>query len=362
VLASITLGFDAQANLFGTDFRLETLAIALVLFAALALAGLLAGRPGAGLFERRSETGGAIPGLRRDDLLLIAFGVVPGAVAGGRLDYVLVHLDYYRTHTDAILDVSQGGLNLTLAVVLGAISGLLVAKLMNAPLRRWLAVLAVPAMFALGFGKLATVLGGAGQGSYSDSAWATSYTGRGPWESLNPTYPAIPSQALEGLLVLTAMLAVVVVPSLLRFRLRRWRRFVRPGLAPRHPWSLVTGWRRFLTAIGLWAAMRLAAAFTWRDASVAGPLNAEQVMLAGVVAIAALGPAAFAATVWSVRGLSRGVASGVRALQARRAARRGDMDVAKLQIVADAKGRAPTPTSEAAPPIVHEIKPPIEDA
>jgi hypothetical protein len=362
VLASITLAFDAQANLLGTDFRLETLALALVIFAALAMAGLSAGRGGAGLFDRRSETGTAIAGLRRDDLLLIAFGVVPGAVAGGRLDYVLVHLDYYRTHTDAILDVNQGGLNLTLAVVVGAISGLLVARLMNAPVSRWLAVLAVPTMLALGLGKLATVLGGAGQGNYSDASWATSYAGRGPWASLNPGYAAIPSQALEGLLVLGAMLVVVVVPPLLRLRLRRWRSFVRPGLAPRRPWSLLTGWRRFLTAVGLWAAMRFAAAFTWRDAAVAGSLNAEQLILVAVVAVAAFGPTALAVAGWLVRRIAHAAASGGRALRARWAARRGDVETAKLQVVSDAQGRAPQPTSERAPAIAHEIKPPIEDA
>lgn len=306
VLASIRLDFNPQATLFGASLRLETLAIAAVVFVALLFAGIWAGRTGAGLFERHPE-GKQPPKLRRDDLILIAFGVVPGAVVGGRLDTVLVHLDYYQSNTNAILDVNVGGLGLGLAVVLGALTGAAVARLMNAPIGRWFAVLAMPTMFVLGAGKLATVLGGAGQGAYSDASWATSYAGSGPWESLNPTYPSVPSQAIEGGLVLAAMLVIWVVPPLLRLRLRRWRLFVRPGYAARYPWSWLTGGRRFLTAMGLWAAMRFIAAFGWRDAKVAGQLNAEQLVMIGVMALAVFGPAAASASVWTGKALGRGI-------------------------------------------------------
>ncbi len=42
---------------------------------------------------------------------------------------------------------------------------------------------------------------------------------------------------------------------------------------------MLTGYRRFLTALCLWSVARFAAAFTWRDAQVAGPFRAEQVVL-----------------------------------------------------------------------------------
>jgi hypothetical protein len=376
VLASIALDFDAQATLFGADYRLETLALAGVLFAALVFAGLSAGRPAAGLFDRRLDDGSEPPKLRRDDLILIAFGIVPGAVVGGRIDYVLVHLDFYRAHSDSILDVNQGGLNLTLAVVLGTICGIAVARLMNAPVGRWLSVTATPAMLALGLGKLAMVLGGAGQGTYSDAWWATSYAGRGPWESLNPTYPSLPSQAFEGLLVLAALAVVLALPPLLRLRLRRWRRFVRPGIAPRHRWRLLTGGRRFLTMIGIWATMRFAAASTWRDAHVAGSLNAEQLLLLAVIACALFGPTAVSALGWLVRHLATATAAGSRALTARWAARRNrvapaesdaaeapaDSDVAKPPTVSDAGGGLPGPSGNDGAAFVHEVKLPVEDA
>jgi Na+-transporting methylmalonyl-CoA/oxaloacetate decarboxylase gamma subunit len=321
VLASISLDFSPTTTLFGSNLRLETLALAGVIFLTLVLTGLSSGRVGAGLFERipRDSTLAA-PRLRRDDLILIAFGVVPGAVAGGRAGYLLVHLDYYRLHTDAILDTSQGGLNLTLAVLGGAITGLAVARLMNAPLGRWLAVSAVPVMLGLGLGKLAMVLGGAGQGAYSDAWWATGYVGPGPWESLNASHPSLPSQALEGGLVLAAMVVLLAVPLLLRLRLRRWHALVRPGLAPRHPWRWLTGGRRFLSMLALWAAMRFVAAFTWRDAQVLGRLNAEQLVLAGVVALAVLGPGVVFVLLWILRTVGHSLGRGWKRFRANRAA------------------------------------------
>ena len=44
-------------------------------------------------------------------------------------------------------------------------------------------------------------------------------------------------------------------------------------------WSLSDGWRRFVTALSLWAVARLLAAYTWRDAKVSGQFGAEQLVL-----------------------------------------------------------------------------------
>ncbi len=367
VPASIGLDFDPTMSLFGAGFRLETLALAGVIFLVLVIIGLSSGRAGAGLFDRHPDPPAPAPArLRRDDLILIAFGVVPGAVVGGRLGYVLVHLDYYQTHNSAILDVNQGSLDLTLAVVLGTLTGAAVARLMAAPLGRWLAVSAIPVMFGLGLGKLAMVLGAAGQGSYSDAWWATSYAGPGPWESVNPSYPALPSQGLEGVLVLAAMAAVLVLPPILRLRLRRWHAIVRPGLAPRHPWRWLTGGRRFLTMLGLWAAMRFVAAFTWRDAHVLGPLGAEQLMLLGLVVIALFGPAVLAVTAWTLRHLAHASSAAWKRYRARRASRslrpgRADLAENASKTQAAAVARAAAVGGLGAGALPDDIKLPVED-
>ena len=288
MLATIRLDFDPSSSVFGLSIRLETLALAGVVLLVLILAAIGSGRIGAGAIAADDEARRAIPRLRRDDLILIAFGAVPGAVVGGRLDYLLLHLDYYQANNAAITDPARGGYGLTLAVVLGTFTAIAVARLLAAPVGRWLGVAATPVLLGLGLSKLAMALGGAGQGDYSTASWATAYVHSGDWGSINPSFPATPSQLLEGGLVLAAVVLLVIPPALLRFRLRRWGPLARPGVAPRHDWRYLSGWRRYLAAVGLWAAARFAVSFTWRDAHVLGQLNVEQIILLVLVAMTIL--------------------------------------------------------------------------
>jgi len=287
VPAAVRLDFDPTATVLGTAVRLDLLALAGVVFVVLIMTALHAGRSGAAASVDGAE---ASPRLRRDDLILIAFGAVPGAVIGGRLGYGLIHLDYYRTDPSALFDPGRGGMELTLAVLLGSLTAISVARLLAAPIGRWLSVAAVPLLVGLGLGKLTMVLGGAGQGFYSDASYATLSVRPGPWGSANADLAAVPSQALEGTLVLAVLVAVLVVPFLLRLRLTRWRVIARPVLAPRRDWAMLTGGRRFLTVLGLWAAARFVAVFTWRDGHVLGPLAAEQMILIAVLVLAFGGP------------------------------------------------------------------------
>jgi prolipoprotein diacylglyceryltransferase len=341
VFAVIRLDFDPSTSVFGLSVRLETLVLVGVIFLVLLLAALIAGRSNAAVAPVEGADDAAGSRLRRDDLILIAFGAVPGAVVGGRLGYVLLHLDYYSANQRAITDPGQGGLGLTLAVVLGTLTAVAVARLLAAPVGRWLSVASIPVLLGLGLGKLAMVLGGAGQGGYSDASWATAYVQPGPWESLNPSYPAVPSQVIEGALVLTVAVVVLAVPFLLRLRIRRWRRLGRPGLAPRRDWAVLTGGRRYLTVLGLWAIVRFAAAFTWRDARVLGPFGAEQLVLVPVAVVALCGPLAVAA----IRGARRALV-GRRAV--RRAARGEKAAEARGEKAAEARGEkaAETPAAE----------------
>jgi prolipoprotein diacylglyceryltransferase len=290
VPAAIRLDFDPSTTVFGLSMRLETLALAGVIFFVLVLAALSAGRSRGAPAGPEGAVDAAGPRLRRDDLVLIAFGAVPGAVVGGRLGYGLLHFDYYSANPGAITDPGQGSLGLTLGVVLGTLTAVAVARLLAAPVGRWLSVASVPVLLGLGLGKLTMILGGTGQGSYSDASWATSYVQTGPWGSINPSFPALPSQAVEGVLILALAVLVLAAPSLLRLRVRRWRSFARPALAPRRDWALLAGGRRYLTVLGLWAIVRFVAAFTWRDAHVLGPFVADQAVLALVAMVALYGP------------------------------------------------------------------------
>src|SRR5258708_24063116 len=112
------------------------------------------------------------------------------------------------------------------------------------------------------------VLGGTGQGLPTDKDPATAYLGPGPWGSLGPAMPSIPSQALKGLATLIVVVAIVLLAS----RIRPLRR---------------PDGRLFLLALASWAIGRAIVSSTWRDPVVLGPLRAEQAIDA-VVAIGSI--------------------------------------------------------------------------
>lgn len=237
-IAVVMFQFDPYAHLFGDlTVRWATIALAGVIVGALFLAGLLT----------RSS------GLRADDVAFVAVGIVPGAVIGGRLGYLFLHEAYFGSTPGLLLDPSIGGMELGLAVVGGFLTGSYVANLLGASVGRWLHLAALPVLLALGAGKLTTVLTGSGQGHPSDAPWATAYLGRGPWGSLAPALPSVPSQALEGLVTLAIVVVLIVALTLGAFRRRDGR--------------------LFFLAIGLWAAARALVSTTWRDPVAAGGLN-----------------------------------------------------------------------------------------
>jgi phosphatidylglycerol:prolipoprotein diacylglycerol transferase len=240
--AVLAFDFDPLVHVGNGAVRWETLGIAGAVFVAIALAGFSARRRG----------------LRVDDLLFVVLGIVPGAVVGGRIGYVLLHPAFFEAVPSRILDPGVGSLELTLAVAGGSLTGVLVALLLDGRPGPWLHVAAMPVLVVLGLGKLATVLGGTGQGLATTGEPATAYLGAGPWGSLGPAIPSIPSQALEAIatgLVLILVVAVSLIPILRR-----------------------PDGRLFLVALACWTAARGLVAATWRDPVVAGPLRSEQLL------------------------------------------------------------------------------------
>jgi prolipoprotein diacylglyceryltransferase len=282
--AVIELTFDPIVTVGDLDVRLETLGVALAIFLALVLAALVARwtpvdttRPP----DARDEDAGESNHLRADDLLYIAVAAVPGAVIGARIGYALVHKDFYQSNAAALLDIGQGGLQLSLGVVGGILTASIVARLLGAPVGRWMHALAIPLLLALVVGKGAMILGGSGQGQLADVSWATAYLGPGPWGSLAPQLPANPSQAYEALATGAVMLVVVLLLALGAFRGRN-------GGA-------------FFLGLGLWAIARGLVAVTWRDEQVIGPLSMDQV-ISIVIASVSLALVAFIGGVSTIRG------------------------------------------------------------
>jgi phosphatidylglycerol:prolipoprotein diacylglycerol transferase len=282
VLAAIIFDFDPYLHIGERAIRWETLAIASAVLTGIVVAALLAGRtPGRaqwiGEEELPEEEREGPWHLRRDDLLFILLGAVPGAVILGRVGYGLLHLDYYGAGWRMLLDPGQGSMELTLAVVGGTLTGLYVAALLDVPIGRWMQVAIVPLLLVLGLGKAAQALGGSGQGTAVDVAWATAFLPPGPWGSPGAEIPAHPSQLYEA-----AMVAVVLLVVVLLGRFTPLRR---------------ADGRLYLVGIGLWALGRGFVASTWRDPDAVGPLSAEQVIDLAVGATT-LGIAVAATLVW----------------------------------------------------------------
>ena len=263
-LGVIQLAFDPVLQLGDTaSVRYETIGLAVVLFLALLSAAWIGSRtPSVGPYV-------PAPGLRVDDLVFAVVGAVPGAIVGGRLGTVLDHFEFYRANPAAILDPNQGGLTLTLAVPFGLFTGAVIARLLGAPVARWLHATALPLLFLLAAGKLVGVLGATGQGSPSDLAWATAYTGPGPWGSLAPELPSHPAQVYEAVFV-TIAIGLLLLASRLEVVARR------DGAA-------------MFIALGLWAIARVVVGFTWRDPAILGPFGTEQLLAFVVLAFAILG-------------------------------------------------------------------------
>ena len=116
MLGVIVFDFDPLLHFDGSEIRLETVALAIVMVSALVMAGLIARVTPAArgqASDPRVERGS----LRPDDLLFIAMGALPGAVIGGRIGYVLLHLDYYAAHQGEIVDhVTAGGDAMAVAI------------------------------------------------------------------------------------------------------------------------------------------------------------------------------------------------------------------------------------------------------
>ena len=247
----LAFDFDPLLRLGDGAVRWETIGVAVAIFAGLAVAGVAV---------RAAD-------LRADDLLFVVLGIVPGAVVGGRIGYVLLHPAFFAAEPGRILDPGVGSLELTLAVVGGALTGSLVAILLDGRPGPWSRAAIAPMLLALAMGKLGMVLGGSGQGQPTIAEPATAYVGPGPWGSLGPDVPSIPSQAIEAAATLGVLGLVLVVGALGRGRLANGR--------------------LFLLGLAAWCVARGGVAATWRDPLVAGPLNAEQVICA-VVAVGSI--------------------------------------------------------------------------
>jgi phosphatidylglycerol:prolipoprotein diacylglycerol transferase len=263
--------------------------------------------------SRTGDSFGALRPLRRDDLVYIVVGILPGAAIGGRLLHGLAYLDTYAADPAALFDPARGTLSMLGAVLGGSLSGILVARVLGTPWRRWLDVAAPILLLTIAGGKIAQFLGGGGQGIPWDGPWAVAFLGDGPWSSVWPFVPAHPAQLYEALWALAGLLPLSWVNAFegairlpVGFRQEEgWLR-VRQDRGEDVTFGRLRFGLLYLFALGWWLVGRFVIAFTWRDDLSVGPLRAEQAMaLAALLAVAVLMVAATRMTPERTAGVSR---------------------------------------------------------
>ena len=285
-IALIELSFDPLLHIAGMTIRWQTIGVTIGLLIALALAALMAPNVGAQrpFFRRREpdltplfpqapkvEHARRVRPLRLDDMLLIIAGIVPGAVVVGRIFHGLDYWSYYASEPSKLFDPSVGSLSLLGAVIGGLMTASYVARMIDAPVRRWADAAAVPMLLAIGLGKLAQLLGGSGQGLPFDGSWAVACTGAGPWVSTAPQMPSHPAQVYEGLLMLVGIPVVLLVAGK-RHQPLRVNHWVAWADRTAHEGALFAG------ALGWFLLVRLVVGYTWRDEPIVGGLNVEQTL------------------------------------------------------------------------------------
>jgi prolipoprotein diacylglyceryltransferase len=286
LLAVIELNFDPLLHIAGVTIRWQTIGVTIGLLIALAIAALMApdARGQRPFFRRREpdlrplfpaapkvEHARRVRPLRLDDMLLILAGIVPGAVVVGRVFHGLDYWSYYASQPGKLFDPSVGSLSLLGAVIGGVMTASYVARMIDAPVRRWADAAAVPMLVALGLGKLAQLLGGSGQGLPFDGAWAVAFSGAGPWVSTNPQMASHPAQVYEGLWLLAGIPIVLLVAGK-RHTPLRVNRLVAWADRTSREGALFAG------ALGWFLLGRLIIGFTWRDEPIVGGLNVEQTL------------------------------------------------------------------------------------
>ncbi len=285
-LALIELNFDPLFRLGALTIRWQTIGVTVALLIALTVAALMAPdvRSQRPFFRRRApdlrplfphaptvEQAKPARRLRLDDMLLIIAGIVPGAVVGGRLFHLLDYWSYYSSQPQKIFDPVTGSLSLLGAVLGGLLTASYVARMIEAPVRRWADAAAVPLLLALGLGKMTQLLGGSGQGLPFDGSWAVAFVGAGPWVSPNAQIPSHPSQVYEGLWMLVGIPIVLFVAGK-RFKPLRVHRLVAWADRASREGALFAG------ALGWFLLGRLTVGYTWRDEQIVGGLNVEQTL------------------------------------------------------------------------------------
>lgn len=165
---------------------------------------------------RRAALDGRIPGMGRDQLDRLLFGLILGVVGGGRLGYVVQNLDQIPRDPLFPFKIWEGGM-----AFFGGLAGVVLAVLWSSrrdrlPFWPLADALTIPAAVGLGLGRIANFV--------NRELW-----GRPTGQDWGVVYPNV-DQQLRHPAELYSSASLFLVAGLLWFLRRRWGPDVRPGL------------------------------------------------------------------------------------------------------------------------------------
>lgn len=124
-------------------------------------------------------------GLKEDDLMDLVIWVLPSAIVGARLHYVLFYdLSYYLSEPMEILNLRAGGLAIHGGVIAGVLAGYVVTRIKNMPFIKLADVVAPVLILGQAIGRWGNYFNGEAHGGPTDLPWGIMVNG----EKVHPTF------------------------------------------------------------------------------------------------------------------------------------------------------------------------------
>ncbi|MFC1962858.1 prolipoprotein diacylglyceryl transferase [Chloroflexota bacterium] len=141
-------------------------------------------------------------GLSQETMYAISVWVIPGGIVGARLVHVIDYWGYYSTNPGVILNVWAGGLAIWGAILGGAFTAVIYARVRRLPLAPYIDLAAPGLIMAQAIGRIGDVINGEHISKITSLPWGVLYTHHGsPSFGLPPTHPAVAYELLMDLLI-----------------------------------------------------------------------------------------------------------------------------------------------------------------
>ncbi len=141
-------------------------------------------------------------GISADTMYSLAMWAVPGGIIGARLVHVIDYWGYYSANPGAIFAVWQGGLAIWGAILGGAITALIFARIRGFPFARYADLAALGLILAQAIGRIGDIINGEHISTITRLPWGVVYTHpNSPGYGLPPVHPAVAYELLMDLVI-----------------------------------------------------------------------------------------------------------------------------------------------------------------